>query len=355
MSDLKRNIDMLITQRSKSIAEKIVDKQYELQPAFWKPYGSEGRKISIRDAGYHLPFLTEAILASDPQIFKDYVAWVKTLFHSLNFPDAVMIKTLECTREVLNNELPSDLAALTARYIEYGIEQMNEEEVANVSFINEAENLGGLAKTYMNYLLQGNRAEASKLILAEVQKGTSIKNIYLEVFQKSQYEIGRLWLTNQISIAQEHYCSAASQMIISQLYPYIFSTGRNGHRFVAACIGGELHEMGIRMVADFFEMDGWDTYYLGANTPTSAIIKALRDYNAEVLGLSIAMPYHQSLLKDTIEAVRASEIGQHLKIMIGGNAINPKNVSLSYFGADAFAPNAQKAVEVANSLIYPQN
>ncbi|MDZ7776615.1 MAG: hypothetical protein U5L09_13885 [Bacteroidales bacterium] len=54
---------------------------------------------------------------------------------------------------------------------------------------------------------------------------------------------------------------------MSQLYPYIFNSQRVGKSMVAATVGGELHEMGIRMVADFFEMEGWDTWYLGANAP----------------------------------------------------------------------------------------
>ena len=107
-----------------------------------------------------------------------------------------------------------------------------------------------------------------------------MRDVYLHVFQRSQYEIGRLWQSNQISVAQEHLCTAATQLIMSQLYPFIFGTERRNRRVVAACVGGDLHEIGIRMVADFFEMDGWDTFYLGANVPITDIVQTVIDRRA---------------------------------------------------------------------------
>ena len=104
-----------------------------------------------------------------------------------------------------------------------------------------------------------------------------MKDIYLQVFQRSQYEIGRLWQMNKLTMAQEHYCSAATQLIMSLLYPRIFDTKKIGARLVAACVQGDLHEIGLRIVSDFFEIEGWDTFYLGANTPTSGILDTLRN------------------------------------------------------------------------------
>lgn len=349
--ELKGRLDQYVTLRIGMLAEKIVEEQYALQSAFWKPYGSEGRKLSVRDAGYHIPFLVEAILASDPGIFNNYILWVKKLFKGLNFPEEILITTLECTRKVLKNEVPDDISALTDAYIGRGLEEVRKPVGTDEPFINTKSPLGVLASAYINALLEGDRHKASRMILAEAEKGTSIKSIYLEVFQKTQYEIGRLWLENRIGIAQEHYCSAATQVIMSQLYPYIFSGERIGHSIVTACVGGELHELGIRMVTDFFEMDGWDSYYLGANTPSSAILKAIRDYKADVLGLSVSMPNHISLLRETIEIIRSTGEGKNLIILIGGNAINNSNLRHEYFKANGFARNAGQAVELANQLI----
>ncbi|NHB69582.1 cobalamin-dependent protein [Perlabentimonas gracilis] len=349
-TNLPKQFEILVQQQSATIAEKIVELQYRLQPEFWKPYGSEGRMISVRDAGYHLPFLTEAVMANDPRVFKDYVAWVKTLFKGLNFPDSVMITTLKCTKEVLQEVLPNELHPIFEPIIDAGLSQMNEQVHEQQSAIDPTTSIGLLTQSYINSLLKGNRHSASKLIMEAVEKGVPVKTIYMEVFQKSQYEIGRLWLSNQISVAVEHFCSAATQSIMSQLYPFIFTTQRVGKTMVAACVGGELHEIGIRMVADFFEMDGWDTYYLGANSPANSIIKAIESNNAQVVALSAAMPFHRQLMRETISKIQQSNAGSNVKIMIGGHAVNTTRDDWRSFNADGYAPNAQEAIEVANKL-----
>ena len=45
-------------------------------------------------------------------------------------------------------------------------------------------------------------------------------------------------------------------------------------------------EIGARMVADFFEMEGWDTCFLGANTPKESIIETIRAQKADLVALS---------------------------------------------------------------------
>ncbi|MCF8369495.1 MAG: cobalamin-dependent protein [Bacteroidales bacterium] len=333
------------------LAIKIVEKQYKLQFSFWEPYGTTGKNFSIRDAGYHLPFLAEAIVSKDASMFTEYVAWVKVLFRGLNFPDDVMIKTLECTQEVISEEMPSEFSTIVGQYIEAGIREMQKPLQELSSYIDDSTSIGKRARAYNDALLAGNKSMASSIIMSAVEDKIPVKEIYLEIFQKSQYEVGRLWLSNQISVAKEHFCSAATQMIMSQLYPYIFTTERKNKTFVGASIGGELHEIGIRMVADFFEMEGWDTYYLGANSPPSTLLKAVEENEAQILGLSIAMPYHRQLLASTIKDIRQSETGKDLKIIIGGVALNRNVKDWESFGANAYAPNALKAIEEANKLV----
>jgi len=98
------------------------------------------------------------------------------------------------------------------------------------------------------------------------KKGFLYKELYLKVSQRTQREVGRLWQLNRISVAQEHFCTGATQQIMAFLYPHLFRGGSKARRVLVACVGKELHEIGARMVADFFELEGWDSYFIGANT-----------------------------------------------------------------------------------------
>jgi methanogenic corrinoid protein MtbC1 len=138
---------------------------------------------------------------------------------------------------------------------------------------------------------------------------------------------------------------------MAQLYPYIFATAKTGRRFIGACVGGELHEMGMRMVADFFEMEGWDTYYIGASTPTESILQTIKERGGDILAISATMTFHVSRAAELIDRVRAATPNREMKIMVGGYPFNISPQLFQQVGADGYAPDAQEALQLAQRLI----
>jgi MerR family transcriptional regulator, light-induced transcriptional regulator len=218
-------------------------------------------------------------------------------------------------------------------------------------FQKEAGNLAPEAEIYLNCLLKADRTMAAQVINQTLAKGCNVKDIYTLIFQASQHEVGRLWEINRINVAQEHYCTAATQAIMAQLYPYIFSSVKNGHRLVAACVNGEQHELGIRMVADFFEMSGWDTYYLGANMPVKSLLTAISQYQAELLCISATINFNVSATSDLITAVRNSADTARIKILVGGRPFIIAPNLWAKIGADGFASDAGSAVNMGLNLV----
>lgn len=349
MVEQNQQISSLISSSKNQIAASVVDQ-------FWRPeleerFGATGREKTIEDVGYHLAYLSEAIAVDSITLFIQYLLWTTSVLEGLNISRRDLIESFVVINDVLQQQLPEHAHALVNRYLETGIHHLKHTPAETSSYIDVNEPLGKMARTFLDLLLAGQRREASRLVLDAVESGVSVKDIYLNVFQKSQQEVGRLWQTNQVSVAQEHFITAATQMIMSQLYPHIFSTHKNNRRLVATCVGGELHEIGIRMVADFFEMEGWDTYYLGANVPVNSIIATIAEQQANVLAVSATMTFHVSSTAALIEQVRTSSDIQNVKILVGGYPFNLEPDLWQKVGASGYATNAQKAVQLADQLV----
>jgi methanogenic corrinoid protein MtbC1 len=346
-TDTKQKAITWLQEHRMALAKDAVARQYAMYGVRWEPYGKVGHEKSVRDMAYHLDYLVEAVAASDASLFTEYVGWVKVLFESLDFDETVVIHSLDCLREALTASEHDAALSPALAYLDAGREHAALVPATVPSFITGEH--ADLAQSYLDLLLVGDRQQAGKLILDAVEDGIAVKTVYLDVFQVAQREVGRLWQTNQITVAQEHFCTAATQLIMSQLYPYIFGSTRKDRRFVGTCVGGELHEMGVRMVADFFEMDGWDTYYLGANTPTDAILSTLEEQRVDVLGVSATMTFHVRQVAELIDAVRSSGIGNGTRILVGGYPFNISPTLWKELGADGCAANAEDAVRQANA------
>lgn len=351
MNDLNKIVSNKLNEQREQIAAKITQRHYELHPELIERYGAIGRKRCTEDANFHLAYLSEAIESESAKLFDDYIAWAKVMLAGRGIPAEDLANNLSIIRDLLVEELPLELQNLPVTYINGTLTQLLVQPDKLPSYLGSDKPLSELAEKFIYALLRGERQVASKLILAAVEAGISIKKIYLNVFQRSQYEIGRLWQMNQISVAEEHYCTAATQSIMSQLYPYVFAGERNGLTMVSTCVAGDLHEIGVRMVSDFFEMGGWDTFYLGANTPTLSILKILGDRQADLLAISATISFHVRSVADLIKMVRSHSEFEHVKIMVGGYPFNIDKSLWQKIDADGCAHNADDAIEIGNRLM----
>ncbi|MHC4446253.1 MAG: cobalamin B12-binding domain-containing protein [Planctomycetota bacterium] len=119
---------------------------------------------------------------------------------------------------------------------------------------------------------------------------------------------------------------------------------------IATAVSGDLHALGVRMVAEFFEMDGWDVMYLGANTPGPDIVRALSDHTADLLAVSATSFLNLRQVGELIDAVRSDPGLAGVRIIVGGAPFNLVPDLWDELGADASAASAPDAVETANRL-----
>lgn len=174
---------------------------------------------------------------------------------------------------------------------------------------------------YQNYfiaLLAGKRSECHDIVQNLLDAKIDIKVLYSDLFQRSMYSVGELWENNRITVANEHLATSITESLLNLAYPFVFATERTGRKAVISCSANEFHQVGGKMVADVFELNGWDGHFLGANSPAEDMARFIQDIQPDVIGLSLAILTNIDQLKRSIEVVRADF--PRMDLLVGGQA-----------------------------------
>lgn len=320
------------------LARKITTAHESADPEAFARYGAAGRARCLEDTRFHLQYLATALEAGSLDLFLDYVAWAKVMLGSRRIPEDDLRRNLEILARAVG-DVPD-----AAAYVEKALEQLPRMTGTVPSFLDPRAPLWAVASEYLTAVLSGSREDAARLVLSALDGGATLRDVYRHVFEPVQQEIGRLWQLNEISVAQEHFCTAATQQVMTRLYSRVFAGKKREKKAVGMCVGGELHEIGLRIVTDLLELDGWQTWYLGANVPPAAAVQLCVDRKADVLLVSVTLPPHLPEAREVIRLFRARPELSGARVLVGGRAFRHAHGLWHTIGADGYAANADECL-----------
>ncbi|MBN2292608.1 MAG: cobalamin-dependent protein [Pirellulales bacterium] len=295
--------------------------------------------------------LAAAVGANRPQLFISQVHWGKRVLQSRGIPSENYRKAMECLREVLANELPEQVRLLATEYIDQALKAFDAPSAELSARIPADTETGRLASQYLLLLLEGDRRRASQLIIEALDRGHNVRELYTQVLMPAQEELGRMWIDNEINVAEEHFASQTTRNVMAQLLPHATLQPSNGKTMIAAAVAGNQHDIGLQIVANFFEIDGWRSILLGANVPVRDLAQAVDYFEADLLGISVSQITQLGAVKRTIQAVKNSTRDGAVKIMLGGRAFKYAEDLPKELGADAYAADPKEAVNLGRQLV----
>lgn len=338
------------------IAQAVFDRHFTKDPKLNQELDDRRKMLMYQDILYNLSFLDAAVSINDSRLFSEYAIWLYQLLCSLMKDldrDRIrdqMVVHYQTLLDVLEETSDPDKIPIVAKIINEAIEATRQEVVRidHSPRFNDGSHVG-LRKSYLDKLLTSDTRGALKLMRDAVESGVSLPELYQDVLQEVMYEVGSLWHQNIITVDKEHYCTSTTQMAISQFYPLIFSRPRNGRKIITCSVGSELHEMGIRMLSDLFEYQGWDSIYLGAAVPPAAILTAVKEHQPDLIGLSVTMPQYLPLCLEVVRQIRDYAPG--CPIAVGGRAFTMTDRIWEKWPIDIYAENADTLLQWSESTL----
>lgn len=118
---------------------------------------------------------------------------------------------------------------------------------------------------------------------------------------------------------------------------------------VIGTVAGDIHSVGISMVATLLMAGGFKVYNLGVDVKVDQFLAAIREYDADILAMSSLMTTTVSQIRKVILTLEEAGIRERVKIMVGGGAITANFAK--QIGADGYDPTAPGAVGLAKKMI----
>jgi methanogenic corrinoid protein MtbC1 len=183
--------------------------------------------------------------------------------------------------------------------------------------VSPAPDFEAIARDYGTAIEAGSYADAAAVVQRALAAGASGSQVFTRVLTPAMYRIGERWERAEITVADEHLATAITNRAMGLVYEALaVEIPTSKERVLITAVEGDQHVMGLQMIADILEGAGYQTLYLGADTPLDGLIAAIARHEPTVVAIGGTAPWSVSKLVETMRAIRA--LNPALPVVLGG-------------------------------------
>ena len=212
-----------------------------------------------------------------------------------------------------------------------------------------------LTQDFLRQVLDGDVEAAARAILAADDVGMSLQQLFGEVIEPALVEVGHRWQHGTVLVAQEKTVSELVRDLVAELSMRHAAAKPDGPTIVAACVAGERHELGLRMIVGLLRAEGFRVRYLGADVDTEFLLDAVRLHSPAAVLLSARLDTHEAALIEAITALRATiPPGAMPAVVVGGRlAVARANYIATLNATPITTSSATEAMQTLKSILTP--
>jgi 5-methyltetrahydrofolate--homocysteine methyltransferase len=206
------------------------------------------------------------------------------------------------------------------------------------------------SKEIYECILKGDNKTIQDKVAAALDSGIEPSEILNAEMIAAMSEVGQLFEKGEYYVPEMLVSARAMQAGLTVLKPYLVQANVKAvGKVIAGTVKGDLHDIGKNLVCMMLEGAGFEIQDLGADVHPEKFVEAIRDGEADLVALSALLTTTMPNMRVTIEALRAAGVRHKVKVIIGGAPVTESYAV--QIGADGFAPDASRAVNLAKSLV----
>jgi len=206
-----------------------------------------------------------------------------------------------------------------------------------------------IIKEIYNGILEGQHKAVEAKVKSALDAGVSPKILLDEGMIAAMAEVGRLFEIGEYYVPEMLIAARAMQHGLAVLKPHLKEANvQSAGKVAIGTVKGDLHDIGKNLVAMMLEGAGFEIVDLGTDVSPEKYVAAVQA-GANLVALSALLTTTMPNMKAVIEGIKAAGLRDKAKVMIGGAPVTDSYAA--QIGADGYAPDASRAVNLAKSLV----
>ena len=199
-------------------------------------------------------------------------------------------------------------------------------------------------------LCRGKAEEVKKEVKKALDEGLSAQEILNQGLLKGMEKVGKDFKAGDLFIPEVLMCAKAMHAGLDVLRALLVgSEATLLGKIVIGTVAGDLHDIGKNLVRMMMEGAGFEVIDLGVSVPPEKFVETAISKGAQLIGMSALLTTTMPSMKTTIEALAKAGLRDRVKVLVGGAPVTASFAES--IGADAYAPDAVSAVDMARELI----
>ena len=199
-------------------------------------------------------------------------------------------------------------------------------------------------------VIDGEMNVTQELVQKTLADKMSPEQILKEGLISAMAEVGRKFEGGEFFVPEMLISARAMKSGLALLRPHLIAANvQSVGKVVIGTVQGDLHDIGKNLVRMMLEGAGFEIIDLGTDVKPDTFVAAVQEHQPQLLGMSALLTTTMLGMKATIEALEEAGLRDAVKIMVGGAPVTA--AFAEQIGADAYAPDAATAVDVARGLV----
>lgn len=196
----------------------------------------------------------------------------------------------------------------------------------------------------------GDDEKTAELTIKAIEEGISAEDILNKGLLSGMDVIGAKFRDHEIFLPDVLMSAKAMYAGLDILKPLLAKDGiPSKGKVVIGSVKGDLHDIGKNLVGIMLKGAGYEIIDLGSDVAPEKFISAVREHNAQIVGMSALLTTTMPVMKDVVDMLKAEGLADKVRVVVGGAPLS--NEYAEEIGASAYCYDAANAVQTVSRLL----